>query len=482
MTNEELVSGIIERLGGRENIVSAINCMTRIRVVVRDDPAVRDDLLKELPGVLGVVHDQPKYLEVVVGPGKARKCVDILREKGIPGVSPENGDSGNVPEKPAFSSGDAEKDDSGRRLLKRFSRIFAPLIPGITAAGICAGIASLITQLVPGYTGSPALTVLCNLLSGINAAFMTYLTAWTGYRAAEIFGGTPVLGGMVGMFTVLGQVDAISKAVGLYDDIQPLNSILRSGRGGVLAAVIGVWIMCRIESFIRKRMPDTLDTILTPLLTLFASLIPYVLVIMPATGLVSAGLCRIVGAVALSDNPVVRMAVGYLGAALFLPMVAAGMHHGLIALYTVQLETFGYVTLYPALAMGGAGQIGAALAIAVKAKRAGNRRLCQVINGALPAALLGVGEPLIYGVTLPLGTPFITAGLGAGLGGAFVMLMRVASTTWGPSGLLGALVMTEGPNGAVMSIGCYLIGLLISCAAGYLITALKLSPKQVSES
>ena len=92
----------------------------------------------------------------------------------------------------------------------------------------------------------------------------------------------------------------------------------------------------------------------------------------------------------------------------------------------------------------------------------------------LPAGIPGIGEPLIYGVTMPLGKPFITAGLGAGFGGAFVMLMRVASATWGPSGILGVFVMTEGPNGVFASVACYLAGLLISCAAGYALTTLSM--------
>jgi len=174
------------------------------------------------------------------------------------------------------------------------------------------------------------------------------------------------------------------------------------------------------------------------------------------------------------------MASGFLGALLFLPMVAMGMHHGLIALYTVQLETFGYVTLYPALAMAGAGQVGAALAIAFKARKKGNLRLCRIINGALPAAVLGVGEPLIYGVTLPMGKPFITAGIGAGFGGAFVMLMEVASTTWGPSGILGIFVMTEGPRGAALSIACYVIGLVISGVAAFLITGVCMRDEDIA--
>ena len=157
-----------------------------------------------------------------------------------------------------------------------------------------------------------------------------------------------------------------------------------------------------------------------------------------------------------------------------------GMHHGLVALYTVQLNTFGYVTLYPALAMAGAGQVGAAIAIYLKAKKIGNNRLCSVITGALPAGILGVGEPLIYGVTLPMGKPFLTAGLGAGFGGAFVMAMQVAATAWGPSGLLGLFVMTAGPHGVAASVGCYAIGLVICYIMGFIVTNVMVTNEEVA--
>jgi len=459
---------MIECVGGAENIASAINCMTRVRIRVNRDDAVRDDDLRVLDGVLSVIHNQQGYLEVVVGPGKSRKCIEVFRALGIPSAAPEDQAVSGKPEERIGPK--AGVPDRFKAIMKAFGQIFAPLIPGVIAAGICAGAASLIAQAVPGYAQHKVLAAAYSLLTGINAAFMTYLTAWAGYRTAEVFGGTPILGGMVGMFTTLEHVNTLSAIAGLYNEAQPLNAILRSGRGGVLAAVVGVWLMCRIEKAIRRRIPDALDVVVSPILTLFATLIPYVFAVMPAIGLVSTGVCKVIGVVATSANPFIRMVTGFLGALLFLPMVAMGMHHGLIALYTVQLETFGYVTLYPALAMAGAGQVGAALAIAFKARRMGNMRLCRIINGALPAAVLGVGEPLIYGVTLPMGKPFMTAGIGAGFGGAFVMLMEVAATTWGPSGILGVFVMTEGPRGPVLSIACYVIGLIISCVAAFLIT------------
>ena len=192
--------------------------------------------------------------------------------------------------------------------------------------------------------------------------------------------------------------------------------------------------------------------------------------IMPLFGYASGGIEWLFSRACLSEDVFIRAISGYFAAAAFLPLVAAGMHHGLVALYSVQLQELGFVTLYPALAMAGAGQVGAAFALWKKAKKVGNDYLCSVISGALPAGLLGVGEPLIYGVTLPLGKPFLTAGLGAGFGGAFIMATQVASTTWGPSGLLGAFVMTAGPGGSARSVLLYLAALIISYIGGYLIT------------
>jgi len=478
MTNEELVKVILEHVGGRQNVLAATNCMTRLRIDVAEDAGIQEEALKNIEGVMGIVHDKPGYVEVVVGPGKCRKCADICAEMGIP-ASTETGSVSNdwKANKAAVKAG--QKQSKFKNLLKTFGEIFVPLIPGVIAAGICSGLATLLAQLVPTYTEHVGLTVIYNLLTLINQSFLTYLTAWAGYRAAEKFGATPILGGMLGMITTLGGIDGIAKAVGLFDNEQALNSILRSGRGGVLAAVIGVYVLAQVEKWVRKRMPDALDIVATPILTMIIVLVPYIFLIMPATGYVSTFLCWIVEVVCMSESLLVRMVAGFVSSLLFLPMVAMGMHHGLVALYTVQLESLGFVTLYPALAMAGAGQVGAAFAIYRKAKKAGNKRLQSVISGALPAGILGVGEPLIYGVTLPMGKPFLTAGLGAGFGGAFAMAMQVASTTWGPSGVIALSVMTGGPNGPVMSVLYYGIALVISYVMGYVITNIALKTEDV---
>ena len=357
-----------------------------------------------------------------------------------------------------------------RHGLRIIGDIFVPLLPGIICAGLCAGIASLISQAVPHYPDIPVWAFLYQILTLIHSSMMTFLTAWAGYRAAERFGGTPILGGMLGMITSLDGINYIALLMGLYNTEAPLDSILRSGKGGVLAVIAGALLISYVEKAIRSGMPKSIDVVFTPLLTMLLCVTPYIVFIMPLFGYASGGIVKLFSWACMSENPVIRVLSGYIGAALFLPLVATGMHHGLVSLYSVQLQELGYVTLYPALAMAGAGQVGAALALWQKAKKAGNSDLCSVIAGALPAGLLGVGEPLIFGVTLPLGKPFLTAGLGAGFGGAFIMLTGVASAAWGPSGLLGAFVMTAGRGGPVRSVLLYLTALVISYIGGYLIT------------
>ena len=479
MTNQELLSKILEHVGGRANVQSVTNCMTRLRIHVADDAGIDEAALKGTEGVMGIVHDHANYIEVVIGPGKVRKLADLAAEMGIPATAETGGVSTDwQANKAAVKAG--QKDSKLKGMLKTFGEIFVPLIPGVIAAGLCSGVATLLAQIVPTYAENTVLGIIYNLLTLINQAFMTYLAAWAGYRAAEKFGATPILGGMLGMITTLGGIDSIARLVGLYNEEQPLDAILRAGRGGVLAAVIGVWILAKVEKAIRKRMPDSLDIVFTPILTLIIVTIPYILIIMPITGLISNGIVWVVGQVCMSESLIVRVIAGYISALLFLPLVAMGMHHGLVALYTVQLNSIGFVTLYPALAMAGAGQVGAALAIWLKAKRVGNQRLVSVIDGALPAGILGVGEPLIYGVTLPMGKPFFTAGLGAGFGGAFVMAMQVASTTWGPSGVLAFFVMTAGPNPAAMSLLYYGIGLVISYVMGFIFTNIAIKDDEVA--
>lgn len=243
-----------------------------------------------------------------------------------------------------------------------------------------------------------------------------------------------------------------------------------------MGVILGVWVLSVVEKWIRKHMPDLLDLILTPFLSLLITGLLMIFAIMPVAGFVSDWLVDGLSLLLNSSNPVISVISGYVLAALFLPMVLLGLHQGLIPIYTIQLETMGGISLFPVLAMAGAGQVGAAIAIWIKAKKVGNRKMEKIIAGALPAGFLGVGEPLIYGVTLPLGKPFITAGLGAGFGGAYVMLTHVMANAFGPSGLV-AIPLMQGTSGMLN----FLIGLVISYVAGFIITYFGIKSSAVAD-
>lgn len=494
---DQQVSAIVSALGGLGNIASAANCMTRLRVTVADEALVDEAAIKQNPAVLGLVHDQHAYYEIVVGPGKAKtfanKVQDMLKNPAAGAAASASATasatvaSAQAAEAAKVAEANAPTDEkpSLSARIKHFCKIlggiFVPMIPGFIVSGICGSFAMIIQQLVPSYSDNVVWGCLYNLLFLIQQSLLAYLTAWTGYRAAEQFGATPVLGGMLGMITSMSNINDIATFLGLYNADSPLSSILMTGKGGVLAVVVGVFLLAKVERLVDDHMPDVLKVIGTPLVTMLICTAFYVLAIMPAAGFVASWLCAGMNAICMSDHVIVRIITGYLGAALFLPLVALGMHHGLVALYAIQLESIGYVTLYPALCMAGAGQVGAAIAIRHKAKKCGNTKVVAIADAGIPAGFLGVGEPLVYSLTLPMGKPFITAGLGAGFGGAFVMFMQVAATAWGPSGLLGLCVMDAGPAGMAASLGSYAIGLAISYVMGFIITNALVKEEEVAE-
>ena len=471
MNNLDLAKKIVENLGGKENISNAYNCMTRMRSTIKDSSKVNEEGLNNLDGVLGIQKEGNSF-QVILGPGKAKKVTDEAIEYF---KLPRNVDTSTSWQENKAEMKAGQSDNAFKRGLKLIAEIFIPLIPAIIAAGLFNGFGSLIGQLIKsGSLAGPFWQGTQLVFALFGAAFLGYFAIYTGIRSAEVFGATPALGGMIGAISIGAQIVDISKMLGLYNVKVPLESILTTGKGGIIGVIFGVWILSKIEKAVRKAVPDVLDLIITPFISILITGLLMVFAIMPVAGFLSDGLVKVLSVIISSPNPVVRVISGFILAAVFLPMVLLGLHHGLIPIYAIQLERLGGVSLFPVLAMAGAGQVGAAIAIYFKAKKSGNQRMVKVINGALPAGLLGVGEPLIYGVTLPMFKPFITAGLGAGFGGAFVMLMNVTASAWGPSGLV-AIPLMQGTDKMLY----YFIGLIISYIMGFIITTIAVTEEEV---
>ncbi len=277
MTNQELSLKILELVGGKDNVASATNCMTRLRIQLKDGALADIEAIKATEGVLGVVEDAT--LQVVLGPGKARKVRDLFVVDA--GVEEATNDwQANKAEIKA-----KQGDSKLKAGLRTLTNIFTPLIPAIIAAGLLSGIASLLSQVVPADAQAGQAYILTyNMITLMSTAFLSYFAVYTGISAAQQFGATPALGGMLGFMSIGAQVNTISAALGLYDAETTLNSILTTGKGGVIGVIIGVWVLSKVEKKVRSIVPDVIDLIVTTIVTIVVVGIFYVIVLMPITG------------------------------------------------------------------------------------------------------------------------------------------------------------------------------------------------------
>jgi PTS system sucrose-specific IIC component len=428
--DKALASSILELLGGTENVTSLSHCMTRLRVSVKDSAFVRTEELKALTGVLGVVEASGQY-QIILGPGTAAAVSRYLSEL--------TGKQAEQVEDPAAASADSPV----KLFLRRLAGIFIPLIPAIVAGGIIMGITNLIAYWAPATKES----VIISLLQAISKVIFAYLAVFVGINTAREFGGTPALGGVAGGLIILPDIEKITL----------LGTPLIPGRGGLIGVLLAAWFITWAERHIRRFVPKAVDIIVTPALAVLVTGFFTYLVLQPVGGWISDAITQGL-TVLLNQGGIIAGAVL---AGTFLPLVMTGLHQGLTPIHLELLNKTGLDPLLPILAMAGAGQVGAAIAVYVKTK---NQTLRNVIKGALPVGILGIGEPLIFGVTLPLGRPFVTACLGAAVGGAFQAVFKVASVAIGVSGLPLTLLISPG------QILLYLAGVLISYAAGFTIT------------
>ncbi len=407
-----LAQAIYQHIGGPDNVSKVYNCMTRVRINIKDDQQVDMEALKQVDGVMSVVEDGDT-LQVVVGPGTAAKVATVMADQGRVQQGrqvQENLDHDlttgrSEAERITAENKNKQKEKNNtpfKQALKVIASIFVPLIPAFVGAGIIGGIASIIQNMLTAGTLEPGMwdnifLVLKILQNGLFA----YLNIYIGINAARVFGAIEGLGGVVAGVTYL--TGMLSEA--------PLPNIftggdLAAGQGGVIGVIIAVYLLSLVEKGLRKVIPDAIDIIVTPTISLLVVGMMTIFLIMPIAGFVSTSL---VGAI----NWIL--------------------------------------------------QVGAAFALWLKCRR--NKQLTNIIKGSLPVGILGIGEPLIYAVTLPLGRPFVTACLGGGIGGAVLgAIGGVGATAIGPSGVALIPLIADGQWPA------YVMGLVAAYIGGFILT------------
>ncbi|WP_420168538.1 PTS transporter subunit EIIC [Streptomyces violaceoruber] len=470
--NRATAAAILPLVGGAANVASIAHCMTRLRLGLHDRSLVDDEALKALPAVMGVVEDDT--YQIVLGPGTVARVTpefEHLVEEGraatpaaSPAPAPAPGDAPSASAVSAVSADElaaqgaaikaqqkAKNATPFKLFLRKIANIFVPLIPALIGCGIIAGLNGLLVNLewLPAVT--PALAAMAS-------GFMALIAVFVGYNTAKEFGGTPILGGAVAAIIVFPGVA----------NIDAFGQTLSPGQGGVLGALGAAVLAVYVEKWCRRWVPEALDVLVTPTLTVLISGLVTIFGLMYVAGEVSSAIGTFADWL-LSNG---GAGAGFVLGGLFLPLVMLGLHQALIPIHTTLIEQQGYTVLLPILAMAGAGQVGAAVAVYFRLPR--NESIRRTIKSALPAGLLGVGEPLIYGVSLPLGRPFITACVGGAFGGGFVGLFNqlgdtVGSTAIGPSGWA-LFPLLDGNHGLGSTIAIYGGGLLVGYVAGFLAT------------
>ncbi|EIA1303341.1 PTS N-acetylmuramic acid transporter subunit IIBC [Vibrio vulnificus] len=470
---QTMISQLLAAVGGSSNVSKCGNCMTRLRLTLANNGVADQAVIKQIPGVMGVVESDEQF-QIILGPGKAQQAAELMN-KLI-----ENVINGDVQEQAiasdtnALSSVAAEQKkqmkskqtSAVQRFLSKFATIFTPLIPGFIAAGLLLGFATLLEQMfVLEQTPSQFMLDLIAYMKVFGKGLFAFLSILIGYNAQQAFGGSGVNGAILASLFVLGyNPDATS---GIYSGMSEFFGYTIDPRGNIIGVLLAAIIGAQVERKVREYMPDDLDMILTSVVTLLIMGVVTFVVIMPIGGELFKGMSWLF--LNLNDNP--------LGAAilagLFLISVVFGIHQGFVPVYFALMEAQGFNSLFPILAMAGGGQVGASLALYFKAKK--DAVLRTQVKGAIIPGILGIGEPLIYGVTLPRVKPFVTACIGGAAGGFFIGLVSYLglpvglNTVFGPSGIVAIPLMTS-HNGIFAGMAVFVVGLLISYVVGFLAT------------
>ncbi len=466
---------LLVELGGRENITSNEACMTRLRVGVRDMSLVNLDGVRQVEGVMGVV--EADTLQIVFGPGTVNKVLDAFSElTGIargtraaadaePGAADaEPGAADAAPDVAAVAQQRkadqrAHHDGPAQQLLKRIANIFVPMLPGIVAAGLINGVTNVLNV---SFGGTLSGQWWYECIRTMGWALFAYLPIFAGYNSAREFGGSPILGGIAGAICVANSSMPLLAKVGDAQVVLPFtNAVYNPATGGLVAALLAGALFAKLERALHKVVPNIVDTFVTPLVVLVAGGLLLVAALQPIGAFLTQGVYTVMK-ILYEDMGVLG---GYLLAAGFLPLVSVGLHQALTPIHVMLNDptgpTGGINYLLPILMTAGSGQVGAGFALYLKSK---NEHMRRYVRDSIPVGILGVGEPLMYAVTLPLGKPFVTACLGAGVGGVLASAFHLGTVSQGVSGLFGLLIMQPGQQVP------YMVATLAACAAGFVLT------------
>lgn len=419
---------IFETLGGRENLVSAAHCATRLRLVTVDNSRIDMKKLEDIDGVKGVFSNNGQ-LQLIIGTGTVNKVYEeFLKVSGMTAATKEE-----------VKAAAAAQQPIAKRMIKALGDVFVPILPAIVASGLMMGLVEALGKAMPAFAGSDWYGIL-DLLA--NTAFV-FLPVLISVSAARVFGGNIFLGAVIGMIMIHPNlINAWSVAGMDAADIPVWHllgfSIRQVGyQGHVIPVIIAVWVMCQLEKWLHKHVPEMIDLFVTPLFTVILTAFLTLGLIGPIFSTAENYVLGFAQWIISVGHGVGSMIMG----ALYPLTVVCGIHHMYNVIEAGMLSAAeGLNTWMPIASAANFAQGAACLAVGLKARN--NKTKAVAIPSALSSAL-GITEPAIFGVNLRMVKPLVCGMIGGAAGALLGAIFHIGATSYGVTGIPGFLITLD---------------------------------------
>ena len=444
MENRDIAKAVVDALGGRENVNSVAHCATRLRVMVKDEAKINKEAIENLEKVQGAFFNSGQY-QIIFGTGTVNKMYDEVVALGLPTSSKDD-----------MKAEAAKQGNWFQRAIRTFGDVFVPIIPVIVATGLFMGVRGLLNAF--GMTLPDDVKTYTEILTDTAFIILPGLVVWSTFR---VFGGNPAVGIVLGMMLVSGSLPN-AWAVASGGEVTAMKFFgfipVVGLQGPVLPAfIIGV-VGAKFEKTLRKVVPDVLDLLVTPFVTLLVMSILGLFVIGPVFHVVE-------NYILFGTKAILALPLGLGGLVIggvHQLIVVSGVHH-IFNLLEVQLLAADHVNPFNAIITAAMTAQGAAtVAVGVKTK---NPKLKTLAFPAALSAFLGITEPAIFGVNLRYRKPFFLSLIAGAIGGGLASLLGLAGTGNGITIIPGTMLYIG--NGQLFQ---YLFMVAVSFALGFALT------------
>lgn len=447
---------IVAAVGGIENIDAATHCVTRLRFALADEGIVDKEALDSLDVVKGTFSANGQF-QIVIGQG----TVDKVYKAMVHGTGIQEASKDDV------KTAGGNKLNPLQRAIKTLADIFIPILPAIVTAGLLLGLNNILVN--PIFTDEsivemyPSWAGVADMINVIASTAFTFLPALIGWSAVKRFGGSPLLGIVLGLILVHpALMPASDYALAAAEGNAPTWNLfgfdvnMMGYQGQVLPVLVAAWVLASIEKWLKKRVIDSLQLlVVAPIALLVTGFLAFI-IIGPVTFTIGSWITD--GLVAIFEAaPLIG---GLIYGSLYAPLVITGMHHTFLAVDLQLIGSTGTTFLWPIVALSNIAQGSAVFAMFLAAK---DEKLKGLAGTSGISAWLGVTEPAMFGVNLQYRYPFFAALIGTAIAGAFITVGNVQASSIGVGGIPAFLSIDSG-------MGSFLLGMVMVILIPFIIT------------